>query len=130
MCKCAISSIFLGKAICYLCDLEQLLTRIFSSQISPSSPTLASYSGEFRLRVRVPGLGFGVSEGGAAVPAGPRGRAGGGRPAVGARVGQGSMAAALAVGGGGGGGWRRGRSAGACRGGGGARRREGQHAGG
>jgi hypothetical protein len=32
------------------CDLEQLRTRIFSSLISPSSPTPASYSGEFRVR--------------------------------------------------------------------------------
>jgi hypothetical protein len=72
---------FLGKAICCLCDLDQLLTRIFSSPNSPSSPTPASYSGEFRVRVRVSGLGFGVSGGGAAVPTGPRGRAGGGRPA-------------------------------------------------
>jgi hypothetical protein len=31
-----------GKAICYLCDLEQLLTRIFSSPISLSFPTPAS----------------------------------------------------------------------------------------
>jgi hypothetical protein len=47
--------LLLGKAICYMCDLEQLLTRIFSSPISPSSPTPASYSGEFRVRVRFRG---------------------------------------------------------------------------
>jgi hypothetical protein len=56
-------------------------SRIFSSPISPSFPTPASYSGEFRVRVRVPGLGLGVSGGGDAVPAGPRGRSSGGRPA-------------------------------------------------
>jgi hypothetical protein len=80
---------FKGKVICYLCELKQLLTRFFSSPISPSSPTPASYSGEFRVRVRVPGLGFGVSGVGLLFPldleGGPAaaGRPGGGRRWVG-----------------------------------------------
>jgi hypothetical protein len=52
-----------GKAIAHLRDSELLLTRIFL-QLHLHPTSFFSNSGEFRVRVRVPGLGFGVSLGG------------------------------------------------------------------
>jgi hypothetical protein len=52
-----------GKAIAHLGDSELLLTRIFL-QLHLHPTSFFSNSGEFRVRVRVPGLGFGVSLGG------------------------------------------------------------------
>jgi ATP-dependent Clp protease ATP-binding subunit ClpB len=46
---------FLGKTICCLCDLDQFLTRIFSSPNSSSSPTPASFPVSLGFE-----LGFGV----------------------------------------------------------------------
>jgi hypothetical protein len=80
----------LGKAICYLGETDQLLTHIFSTSIAPH-PSIFSNSGEIpvrsdevSVRVRVPGLGFGISGGCCSPPAiegGPvaAGRPGGGR---------------------------------------------------